>query len=376
MEESSTQHGYLFIADITGYTSYVAKSELEHSHEILSELLGLLVTRLETLLTLHKLEGDAVFAYVPESKVQRAETLLELIESTYCAFRDRQFSMQRATTCTCNACRNMPTLDLKFFVHHGDYLFQQIGSVREMIGSDVNLIHRLTKNHVSEATGWRAYTLFTQQCLAQMGLWLDDAFRQTEAYEHLGEVNTFSMDLRRRYDEIIRERKIVVSESEADLTFSVDFASPPPVAWEWFHDPAKRNLWSPQVRWSAGDRPAGRTANGSQNHCAHGNGSSVEVVLDWRPFEYSTAESFENGKKNMTETARFEPLPDGGTRLTDSIQINVPLPRPLRRIMARQILLKRYKYDQMLRDAARMAQEQSASDEPALQQVAAPQTPR
>ena len=38
-----TQHGYLVIADISGYTSFVAKTELEHSHEILSELLGLLV---------------------------------------------------------------------------------------------------------------------------------------------------------------------------------------------------------------------------------------------------------------------------------------------------------------------------------------------
>jgi hypothetical protein len=75
----------------------------------------------------------------------------------------------------------------------------------------------------------------------------------------------------------------------------------------------------------------------------------------------------------MTETARFEPLPNGGTRLTDIIQLHVPLPRPLRRIMARQVLLKKYKYDQMLREAARMAQEQSAVVEPALQAVVAPQ---
>ena len=40
-----TQHGYLIIADISGYTSFVAKTELERSQEILSELLEFLVSR-------------------------------------------------------------------------------------------------------------------------------------------------------------------------------------------------------------------------------------------------------------------------------------------------------------------------------------------
>jgi hypothetical protein len=374
MSDTLTQHGHLFIADITGYTSYVARTELEHSQEILSELLEIIVSRFETLLTLHKLEGDAVFAYVPDAKVQRGETLLELLESTYCAFRDRQLSMQRATTCTCNACRNIPALDLKFFAHHGDYLFQQIGSAREMIGSDVNLIHRLTKNHVTETTGWGAYALFTAQSLDAMDLRLEDVHEQVESYEHLGDVTTLSLDLRRRYAEIVSARRVTVPESEADLLLAIDFASPPPVAWEWFHDPVRRNLWGAGVRWSAGRRPAGRTGTGAQNHCAHGAaGDSTEVVLDWRPFDYSTSESSENGKKNMTETARFEPLPGGGTRLHDAIQIHLPLPRPLRRLVARYMFLKKYKYDQLLMRAASLAQGQDELEQPAAEPEPAPQ---
>src|ERR1043165_10063055 len=110
-----TQHGYLVIADISGYTSFVARTELEHSHEILSDLLELLVNKFKPLMTISKLEGDAVFAYAPEGVFSRGETLIEFIESTYVAFRDKQVSMKRATTCTCNACRNIPSLDLKFF---------------------------------------------------------------------------------------------------------------------------------------------------------------------------------------------------------------------------------------------------------------------
>src|SRR6187402_553403 len=99
-----TQHGYFVIADISGYTSFVANTELEHSHEILTELLELLVGKFETLMTISKLEGDAIFAYVDEGKVMRGDTLIEFIESAYLAFRDRQISMRRKTTCTCMAC--------------------------------------------------------------------------------------------------------------------------------------------------------------------------------------------------------------------------------------------------------------------------------
>ena len=51
------QHGYLLIADISGYTSFVAGTELEHSHEILADLLGTICEKIESLLTLHKLEA-------------------------------------------------------------------------------------------------------------------------------------------------------------------------------------------------------------------------------------------------------------------------------------------------------------------------------
>jgi len=110
--ETVTQHGYLVLADISGYTSCLAGVELDHAHEILTDLLETIVGQFKTLLTISKLEGDAVFAYVPQAKVQRGETLLELIESTYVAFRDRREAVRRRTTCECKACRSISALDL------------------------------------------------------------------------------------------------------------------------------------------------------------------------------------------------------------------------------------------------------------------------
>jgi hypothetical protein len=355
---SVTQHGYLVIADISGYTSFVAKTELEHSHEILSELLGLLVEKIKPLMTLSKLEGDAVFAYAGQEKITRGETLLEFLESIYAAFRDRQTSMRRATSCTCLACQNIPSLDLKFIAHHGDYIVQHVGAMRELIGSDVNLIHRLTKNHVAEQTGWRAYLMLTEACLEHLDLNLENTHMQVEAYEHLGEVKTYNLDLHKRYDDIVSERQIFLTNETADLAFSVEFPVPPHVAWEWFQNPEKRNLTMPAVHWSAGDRPFGRGGVGASNHCAHGGGMSTEVTVDWHPFEYSTIESYDKGRKMFTETNRFEPLPNGATRMQVLMKLNFPMPRFIRKLMARRILLDTHHYDQVLMDTARLSGEQ------------------
>ena len=352
-----TQHGYLVLADISGYTSFVAKTELEHSHEILTELLELLVDKFKPLMTISKLEGDAVFAYVDESRITRGETLIEFMESIYVAFRDRQISMRRKTTCTCNACINIPSLDLKFIAHHGDYIIQNIANIRELVGSDVNLIHRLLKNHVAESTGWRAYMMMTEACLEHLTLQIENAHVQLEEYEHLGEVKTYNIDLHSRYQEITDDRRILIDEKDADLVFRTDFTTPPHVTWEWIQDPVKRNLWGDgHTHWSNGDRPKGRAGKGMSNHCAHGKSISTEVALDWRPFEYSTTDSYNNEKKNFSETVRFESLSNGGTRVHDIMQMHMPMPRFLRRMVAHIMMVYVYKYDQVLQKAARLAE--------------------
>ncbi|HLF00846.1 MAG TPA: DUF2652 domain-containing protein, partial [Anaerolineales bacterium] len=268
--ELKTQHGYLVLADISGYTSYLAGTELEHAHEILTALLETIVGKFKTLLTVAKLEGDAVFAYAPEAKVPRGETLLEVIESTYVAFRDHVEAAHRRTICECNACRNIPSLDLKFMAHHGDYILQKVSGITELVGSDVNLVHRLMKNHIAEATGWHAYALFTENGLNHMGVPPTGMHEQAEAYEHLGEVKTLSLNMRQRYQEIKEAQHVFLTAAEADFVYIYDFPAPPPVLWDWVNEPHKRIQWSgfDTLRWVLGKN--GRTGAGAQSHCVHG----------------------------------------------------------------------------------------------------------
>ena len=198
--ERKTQNGYLLLADISGYTSFVAKTEIEHAEIAISMLLEAVIEKLRGMFTIAKLEGDAVFAYLPESQLPNCVALFELINSTYFSFRDSARALHTQATCPCKACQAIPTLDLKFLVHHGEYILQQVAGIKDLLGNDVTLVHRLAKNSVSTSMGWHGYVLFTNQSLECMQASKQPFIQQSETYEHLGRVETYIMDLRARYE--------------------------------------------------------------------------------------------------------------------------------------------------------------------------------
>ena len=69
------------------------------------------------------------------------------------------------------ACRAIPTLDLKFVVHHGAYIAQRVAGTTELVGADVALAHRLLKNGVAEATGWRLALPSCRRSVASPASW-------------------------------------------------------------------------------------------------------------------------------------------------------------------------------------------------------------
>ena len=167
---SDTVIGYLVIADISGYTMFLSESELEHAQAILQSLLEIMIRNTHLPLIISRLEGDAVISYTPQASILQSQTMLEMVEGCYVAFKRALELMAINTTCTCNACKNMRKLDLKFFLHYGTFGLQPLPAYTELIGNDVNLIHRLTKNHVFERTGFNAYALLTRAAVEALEL--------------------------------------------------------------------------------------------------------------------------------------------------------------------------------------------------------------
>lgn len=307
------------IADISGYTGYLAEVELEHAQDILSDLISTVVKTLRPGYRLAKLEGDAAFTYASEDAIDGTQ-LLDTIERCYLAFRRRRRDIRQATTCPCNACSRIPDLDLKFVVHHGTALHQRIAGRSELLGSDVILVHRLLKNEVVERLGIPAYALFSQACLDAAGL--DPAAlgmqAHTETYDRIGTVPLWAHDLEARWREEEARSVLVVDPATAILDLSIDTTAPPAVAWRFLTTPGQRMSWQPWVTAVAIEgAEGGRRGSGSENHCRHGEDAVIEQILDWRPFDHVTDRTVivtPEGPVRTLHTIELEEL-ETGTRI-------------------------------------------------------------
>src|SRR4051794_38597793 len=155
-ETAVPQTGFLLIADITGYTMFLTRSELEHAQGILDTLFKSIFAEIKAPIILSNLQGDAALTHLPDVNLPQRQFPLDAIERIYCSFSQALGAMRVNTTCTCNACRNMNQLDLKFFLHHGIYATQQMAGRTELQGPEVIRLHRLMKNSVTAATGLKA----------------------------------------------------------------------------------------------------------------------------------------------------------------------------------------------------------------------------
>ena len=207
----------LVLADISGYTSYLAGVELDHAQDILADLTDAVVRALRPTFRLAKLEGDAAFAYVITDVVD-GSALQDTIEHCYVAFRRRLRDIGQASQCDCNACTYIPRLDLKFVVHHGLVARQRMAGREELVGRDVIVVHRLLKNDVHSALGIGAYALYTDDCVRIMGL-ADPAgaglIEHRETYEFVGEVTGWVRDLEAVWQDAEASSALVVGAAQA-----------------------------------------------------------------------------------------------------------------------------------------------------------------
>jgi uncharacterized protein YndB with AHSA1/START domain len=305
----------LLIADISGYTSYLAGVELDHAQDILADLIGTVVTTLQPTFRLAKLEGDAAFMAAPEADLD-GSLLLDVIERCYFGFRRRRRDVRQATTCECDACIRIPDLNLKFVAHVGPVVHQQMAGLDELIGRDVIVVHRLLKNTVGESAGAGAYALLTDACTTAMGL--DPAalgMRQhVETYEVVGEIPGWIHDLERRWQEEDARARVRVRPEDAGLEVAFPTSAPPQLAWEAITTPGGRIAWSVGVTGVTTDGAGNRRAVGATNHCMHGAEEILEQILDWRPFDYVTLRSTMDtpgGPVSFVNTLELEPTPDG-----------------------------------------------------------------
>jgi Protein of unknown function (DUF2652) len=178
----TTVVGPLVLADISGYSAFLhdvayehrddafAGGKVPHAYAVISSLLDGIVSRLVPPFTLSKLEGDAVFAYATNGAgVPRGQALLDCIGACYAGFREQVGTARSVWPCSCEPCRRIDRLELKFVVHAGPFVLQSIAGSHELVGPEVVVAHRLLKSRAADAVGHTAFALVTDAASE----WLD-----------------------------------------------------------------------------------------------------------------------------------------------------------------------------------------------------------
>jgi hypothetical protein len=314
---SQTQQGYLLVADITGYTMFLSRSELDHAQEILGTLLELVIQHTRPPLRISRLAGDAVISYALQGNGLHGQTFVEMIEDTYVAFRRAIDLMVLNNRCRCNACANIASLDLKFFVHYGSFAIQRLSAHDELVGNDVNLLHRLLKNRVAEQTGFRAYTLYTDAAAQQLGLqeMCETMRAHQESYEHLGEVRLWVQDMHPVWAAKQAASRIALPPEQVSLEAATEIAMPPNQVWDYLGRPEFRSILMGSDRQVVLNRRHGRIAPGTVFQCFHGDRMTTQTLLVWQPFEQMTSQDLTPVPKTYVLVNLLLTPTETGTRL-------------------------------------------------------------
>jgi hypothetical protein len=313
------RRAFLAIADISGYTGYLAGVELDHATDILADLIGTVVESMAPF-RLSKLEGDAAFAHLEGDSIDPS-TLQDCIEGTYVAFRTRLRDITQASCCECNACILIPRLDLKFVVHHGLVARQRFVGLEELVGADVILVHRLLKNDVLAGTGVGAYALYTQAAVDAAGMdpTGQGMLEHHETVDVAGDVTTWIRDLDMVWQAHLEGPRAAIPPEDVVGTWTLELPVPVPIAWEYITLPARRPLWQTEVSEVIESSPDGRRGVGTTNHCMHGKDAVIERILVWQPpnswlVHSKLPESM--GGIDMLLSDELVELPDGSTSVT------------------------------------------------------------
>lgn len=190
--------GTLLLADISGYTSFlqgvadahrdiiIEADEPPAAYGFVTSLLDAMATAVAPPFRVVKFEGDALFAVADDPQpAVRGASVLACLRGCYASFRAGLADAERAWTCTCGSCSRIHALDLKFVLHHGDYVAQRIATHEDVAGPDVILVHRLLKNHVRDLVGARPYALLTDRAIGDLEVPVEAMLAATESYDGL-----------------------------------------------------------------------------------------------------------------------------------------------------------------------------------------------
>lgn len=178
------------------------------------------------------------------------------------------------------------------------------------------VIHRLLKNHVTEKTGCRAYTLYSDAAIQQLGLEGICSLMtpHSEEYEHLGEVKTWIQNMHPVWEKKKELTRVQILPEKILYKVATDIRSSPEIIWDYLIQPDHLNVLLAGTRTEVANRQNDQVAVGTTFRCYHGDSFIPLTILEWQPFERIITQAIVpipiKGTTMMNEFI-LEPTPQG-----------------------------------------------------------------
>jgi hypothetical protein len=180
----------ILIPDISGYTEFFSKTELEFSTGVLCELLNELMRVADAEFKVAEIEGDAILFYILEKKLSPGE-LISYCLLAYSHFHEYLIKIIERVADP-EACRAAKKLDVKFIAHWGPVAEMNIRNFSKPVGLEIIKAHKLLKNSIES----KAYILMTEAIATDLEInscelvWkkILDWKKGSEEYEVIGRV--------------------------------------------------------------------------------------------------------------------------------------------------------------------------------------------
>jgi Protein of unknown function (DUF2652) len=194
--EPREQQLVIILADISGYTKFMAQNQLAamHGQQCITFLLETIIREVDIPLHLQEIEGDAVFLYAVAGDGQPWSEVFTQIRKKLVRFFEVFIEAMiiggevAPIPCPCSVCKDVHQLKLKIIVHSGRAVFNTIGGLAQVSGIDVILAHRLLKNSVPS----HEYMLMTEAAYRDLGREMSGDFvKGRETCEGFGPVTTY-----------------------------------------------------------------------------------------------------------------------------------------------------------------------------------------
>ena len=312
--------GTFILADISGYTRFVASVAIEHSKEIIGHLFNAMLKANSGRWKVANVEGDCVFFY--REGREDPPTLLRDARQLYETFCDEIIDISARAACPCGACTTVNQLGLKFIVHAGEFELQEIGDRSELIGADVVAAHCLLKNTVALPE----YVLLTRAYADDVTALELPAAEGSDEYDVIGSVEYTYLNLEPVRQDIEARNCFFLSPDQAPAAVTIDIAAPPELVWEAMVSRDKQLEYFGVSEIQVIPSPHGEV--GQIHRCTLQNGDfSVWVVTAMdEAARRMTIKWFLFGRKDIYQTSEVSEGPGGGSRVGFYMTFEEPNP--------------------------------------------------